>query len=121
MTCCSYATLSLQCLAIIARANRMFRISSVLAGSGFRYTPVRATGRGLAGELPSCGAVPLPAAPPGDWARLAGASKDAVGTCAGDRRSVSRAGLPAISRLDRTVLHLSPGERQASTEPRYAA
>src|SRR5215472_11477370 len=79
-----------------------------------------ATGCGLAGELPLWGAVPLPAAPLRNWARLAGASKDAVGTCAGDRRSVSRAVLPVISRLDRTVLHLSPGERQASTEPRYA-
>src|SRR5215470_17245875 len=82
------------------------------------FRPARGTGRGLAGELPLWGAVPLPAAPLGYWARLAGASKDAVGTCAGDRSSVSRAGLPVISRLDRTVLHLSPGERQASTEPR---
>src|SRR5215467_16189742 len=82
------------------------------------FRPARGTGWGLAGELPLCGAVPLPAAPFGKWARLAGASKDAVGTCAGDRGSVSRAGLPVISRLDRTVLHLSPGERQASTEPR---
>src|SRR5690242_13558806 len=81
------------------------------------FRPARGAGCGLAGELPLRGAVPLPAALR-DWARLAGASKDAVGTCAGDRRSVSRAVLPVISRLDRTVLHLSPGERQASTEPR---
>src|SRR6516164_8602719 len=83
--------------------------------------PAAGAGCWLAGELPLWGAVPSPAAPFGNWARLAGTSKDAVGTRAGDRRSVSRAGLPVISRLDRTVLHLSPGERQASTEPRYAA
>src|SRR5690242_5307570 len=80
--------------------------------------PARGTGRGLAGEPLSWGAEPLLAAPPRDWPRLAGAAKDAVGTGAGDRSSVSPAGLPVISRLDRTVLHLSPGERQASTEPR---
>src|SRR5215471_6900146 len=82
------------------------------------FRPVCEFGWGLAGELPLRGAVPLPAAPFGKVARLAGAFKDAVGMCAGDRSSVSRAGLPVISRLDRTVLHLSPGERQASTEPR---
>src|SRR6516165_9502531 len=45
----------------------------------------------------------------GDWLGLAAADNDALATSAGDRWIASWAGLPVISRLDRTVCTSHPG------------
>ena len=56
----------------------------------------------------------------GDWFGLAAADNDAVVIKAGDRWMASWAGLPVISRLDRTVCTSHPGNggRPLSREPR---
>jgi hypothetical protein len=61
-------------------------------------------------DLLSRCAEPTPAgALPGDWLGLAAADNDALVTSAGDRWMASWAGLPVISRLDRTVCTSHPG------------
>ena len=61
-------------------------------------------------DLLSQGSEPTPAgALLGNWFGLAAADNDALVTSTGDRWMASWAGLPVISRLDRTVCTSHPG------------